>query len=69
MDFTHLACMACGAIGVWLALTSGKRRHEDEDKPIRLVDGCWFPKAKWPPPPAPPAPPAPASRPSETRLG
>lgn len=58
MDWSHLSCMACGAIGVWLALTSGKRRCEIEsDEPIRLADGWWFPKAKNPPP-RPPAPPS-----------
>lgn len=67
MNWSHLVCLACGAIGVWLALTSGDRRREDDGEPIRLVDGLWFPKAKWPPPPAPKAPPAPCSRQPETR--
>ena len=65
MDWSHLACLACGAIGVWLALTSGARRREDDNEPIRLADGGrWHPKAKGPPPPAPPAP---CSRQPETR--
>ena len=46
-------------------------KEVNEDEPIRLADGWWYPKAKNPPPPAPPAPPsiplAPVSRPPETR--
>jgi hypothetical protein len=38
---------------------------DDDEQPVRLKDGWWYPKAKNPPPP-PPCP-APASRPPETR--
>jgi len=68
-DELMLSCsLFAVAGGLYAAFAGSRRKEEDNDRPIRLADGWWLPKAKTPPPPAPAAPPERPSPPANLRI-
>lgn len=68
-DELVLACSLFAVAGGLYAAFAGSRcKEEDNDRPIRLADGWWLPRAKTPPPPAPAAPPERPSPPANLRI-
>lgn len=62
MDYSILVVAAIfGLLGGMLGsfVQSKSAASDEDDGPVHIKDGLWFPEAKFPPPPAPPRPPAP----------